>query len=77
MDNWLILKSVFSKTKSIKNQKMSNQITTKQGENYAQKYFGITATATILPGFEDFNFKLKTKNDEIYILKISRDNSNI
>jgi len=59
---------------------MSNQnkqITTKQAENYTQKYFGITAIATILPGFEDFNFKLKTKNDETYILKISRDNSNV
>ncbi|MFT6935790.1 MAG: 4-aminobutyrate aminotransferase-like enzyme/Ser/Thr protein kinase RdoA (MazF antagonist) [Saprospiraceae bacterium] len=61
--------------KPINQLKMTYQdllITTTEAENYAQKYFGITAKAKALPGFEDFNFRLKVDNGEMYILKISR-----
>lgn len=48
-------------------------ITTSEAESYAKQYYGIIATAKALPGFEDFNFRLKTDDNETYILKISRE----
>ena len=65
--------------KPINQPKMTYQdllITTTEAENYAQKYFGITAKAKALPGFEDFNFRLKVDNGEMYILKILPCNKN-
>ena len=52
-------------------------ITTQQAEDFAKKYYGIIATAKSLPGFEDFNFRLKTNDNKTYILKISRGNTNL
>lgn len=49
-------------------------ITTDEAAQFAKTYYGITATAKALPGFEDFNFKLQSNNNKTYILKISRDN---
>ena len=46
-------------------------LTQEEAETIAKKYYGITATATLLPGFEDINFKLQSDQDT-YLLKISR-----
>ncbi|MEZ4958280.1 MAG: aminotransferase class III-fold pyridoxal phosphate-dependent enzyme [Saprospiraceae bacterium] len=43
---------------------------TLQAENLAAKYFGLHAAATHLPGELDFNFLLKTQDDERFVLKV-------
>ncbi len=50
------------------------KITTKQAEKILFKLFNIKGTASSLPGELDFNFRIKIKNEEGYILKISRPN---
>lgn len=50
------------------------KITLKEAENIASKLYQISGVATALPGEIDFNFKIKTANNERYILKISRPN---
>ena len=47
-----------------------------QAENILLKVYGIHGTASKLPGESDFNFKIKIKNEEGYILKISRPEAN-
>lgn len=52
------------------NQKISNQ----QAENILFEVFNINGTASPLPGEVDFNFRIKTKTENGYILKVSRPN---
>jgi 4-aminobutyrate aminotransferase-like enzyme/Ser/Thr protein kinase RdoA (MazF antagonist) len=52
------------------NLKISNQ----QAEDILFKLFNIKGSASALPGYDDFNFKVKVNNGENYILKISRPN---
>ncbi|GGX11854.1 aminotransferase class III-fold pyridoxal phosphate-dependent enzyme [Aquimarina muelleri] len=48
------------------------QITTNQAEQILEQLYGIEGKALLLPGEIDFNFRIKIKNEEGYILKISR-----
>ncbi len=48
------------------------KITTQQAEDILFKLFNIKGKASELPGEVDFNFRIKIKNEEGYILKISR-----
>lgn len=50
------------------------KIITKQAEKILFKLFNIKGTASPLLGELDFNFRIKIKNEEGYILKISRPN---
>ena len=52
------------------------KITTQQAENILFKLFNIKGTASSLPGEVDFNFRIKIKKEEGYILKISRPDEN-
>ena len=47
-------------------------ISSKQAEGYAVEYFGIQGVAKPLPGDVDFNFYLKGKDKQEYVLKVSR-----
>lgn len=49
-------------------------ITTEEAVQFAKIYYGLTATAKTLPGFEDFNFRLQAEDNKTYILKVSRGN---
>ena len=48
------------------------KISVQQAEKLALTLFNIQGTATPLPGFIDFNFRIKVEGNEGYILKISR-----
>ncbi|MEO1259896.1 MAG: aminotransferase class III-fold pyridoxal phosphate-dependent enzyme [Bacteroidota bacterium] len=48
------------------------EITTLQAEALALRYYGLKVSAKKLPGFVDFNFYIKTKNNEAYTLKVTR-----
>lgn len=48
------------------------KITTKQAENITFELFKIKGKAFPLPGYEDFNFRIKVVNEDGYVLKISR-----
>ena len=48
------------------------KINIKQAENILLKVYGIHGIASKLPGYVDFNFRMKVKNNESFILKISR-----
>lgn len=54
------------------NLKISNQ----QAEDILYKLYKIKGNATALPGELDFNFRIKVKNAEGFILKVSRPNEN-
>jgi 4-aminobutyrate aminotransferase-like enzyme/Ser/Thr protein kinase RdoA (MazF antagonist) len=56
---------------------MQNFKSTSLAEQLAQEYFGISSAAKVLPGHEDFNFRLKSSDGKIFILKISRPNSDV
>tara|TARA_B100001250_G_scaffold141374_1_gene120956 strand:- start:9226 stop:12252 length:3027 start_codon:yes stop_codon:yes gene_type:complete len=51
-------------------------LSTKEVEKIVQKEYGITASASRLPGEIDINYKVSTKGSKEYILKISRPNAN-
>ncbi len=51
-------------------------ITTDQAEKILLKVYNIKGSATKLPGYVDFNFRIKIKNKEGFILKISRPDEN-
>lgn len=53
------------------------QVTTNQAEQILQQLFGIKGKASPLPGEIDFNFRIKTKHGDGYILKISRPDEHI
>ena len=53
------------------------KITTSQAENIVFDLFGVQGNALPLPGEIDFNFRIKIKNKEGYILKISRPNEDV
>ncbi len=48
------------------------QITPKQAESLALALFKVSGKATSLPGYIDFNFRIKVDGGDGYILKISR-----
>jgi 4-aminobutyrate aminotransferase-like enzyme/Ser/Thr protein kinase RdoA (MazF antagonist) len=48
------------------------KITTQQAENFTFELFNIKGKATTLPGYVDFNFRIKVVDEEGYVLKISR-----
>ena len=52
------------------------KISIQQAEEILFNQYNIKGTASILPGEVDFNFRIKTKDSEGYILKISRPNEN-
>ncbi len=52
------------------------KISTQQAEEFLFKLYGIKGIASSLPGYVDFNFRIKTANKEGYILKISRPEEN-
>jgi len=52
------------------------KISAKEAENILFQLYHIKGEISELPGEIDFNFRIKTKNDEGYILKISRPNEN-
>lgn len=47
-----------------------------KAEKILLEVYGIEGTASPLPGYVDFNFKIKTKEEERFVLKISRPNEN-
>lgn len=53
------------------------KVTTKQAEKILSELYQIEGTASELPGEVDFNFRIKTSNNDGYILKISRPNEDI
>ncbi len=52
------------------------KITPQQAESITQELFNISGNATSLPGYIDFNFRIKVNDGEGYILKISRPDEN-
>jgi 4-aminobutyrate aminotransferase-like enzyme/Ser/Thr protein kinase RdoA (MazF antagonist) len=53
------------------------KIETNQAEKILFELYGIKGKASHLPGYVDFNFRIKIENAEGYILKISRPDENI
>ena len=51
-------------------------ITKEQAENILLKSYGIHGIASKLPGYVDFNFRIKVKNNDCFVLKISRPEEN-
>ena len=47
------------------------QLSTKRAENILFEHFDIKGTASKLPGEIDINFRIKIKNEDGYVLKIS------
>lgn len=45
-----------------------------QAEHILLSLYGLTGTASELPGYEDFNFRVKVNNGNVFVLKISRPN---
>lgn len=54
----------------------SIKITSKQAEEILFKLFNIKGKASLLPGYVDFNFRIKIEGEEGFILKISRPDEN-
>ena len=52
------------------------KITSKQAEKILFELYHIKGKASSLPGYVDFNFRMKVENKEGYILKISRPDEN-
>lgn len=52
------------------------KIEPRQAENILFELYGIKGNASTLPGYVDFNFRIKIENEEGYILKISRPEEN-
>jgi 4-aminobutyrate aminotransferase-like enzyme/Ser/Thr protein kinase RdoA (MazF antagonist) len=52
------------------------KITTSQAENILFDLYGIKGSASKLPGYVDFNFRIKIEKNEGFILKISRPEEN-
>ncbi len=52
------------------------KISTKQAEKILFELFNIKGKASSLPGYVDFNFRMKVENNEGFILKISRPEEN-
>ncbi len=50
------------------------KISIQQAEEILFKLFNIKGTASALPGYEDYNFRMKVNNENAFILKISRPN---
>ncbi|MDG1508868.1 MAG: hypothetical protein P8Q53_03715, partial [Flavobacteriaceae bacterium] len=48
------------------------KISTSEAEKILFDLYCIKGTASPLPGYVDFNFRIKIENEEGYILKISR-----
>jgi len=53
------------------------KISTHQAEEILYNSYRIKGTAIRLPGYVDYNFKIKTENGDCYILKISRPNADV
>ena len=51
-------------------------ISNQQAENLLFEQYKIKGTAYPLPGYEDYNFRIKINKKDSYVLKISRDNVN-
>ena len=51
---------------------LNKEITTQEAENLLYELYGIRGKADKLPGYADYNFKIKVANKNSYILKISR-----
>ena len=54
----------------------NNQISIKEAEDVLYHTYGISGTASKLPGYADYNFRIKVENKNAYILKISRPDAN-
>ena len=52
------------------------KIRPEQAEKILFELYGIKGNASSLPGYVDFNFRIKIDNEEGYILKISRPEEN-
>ena len=52
------------------------KITPQQAEKILLELYNIKGKASSLPGYVDFNFRIKIKNEDGYILKISRPTAN-
>ncbi|WP_373516287.1 aminotransferase class III-fold pyridoxal phosphate-dependent enzyme [Pricia sp.] len=53
------------------------KITPQQAESLIQELFDVSGKATPLPGYLDFNFRIKVDDGEGYILKISRPDEDV
>jgi 4-aminobutyrate aminotransferase-like enzyme/Ser/Thr protein kinase RdoA (MazF antagonist) len=52
------------------------RISAEQAESLAQEHFNVSGKASPLPGYIDFNFRIKVDNGDGYVLKISRPDEN-
>ena len=52
------------------------KISTQEAENILFERYNIKGSAFPLPGYEDYNFRIKVNNKDEYVLKISRQNAN-
>ena len=52
------------------------KITSLQAEKILFKLYKVKGKASTLPGYVDFNFRIKIENEEGYILKVSRPDEN-
>ena len=52
------------------------KISIERAEEILFEIYGIKGKASSLPGYVDFNFRIKIENEEGYILKISRPDEN-
>ena len=50
----------------------NNQISIKEAEDVLYNTYNIKGTASKLPGYADYNFRIKVEDENAYILKISR-----
>jgi len=50
------------------------EISENQAEHILLSLYDLTGTASALPGYEDFNFRVNVNNGNVFILKISRPN---
>ena len=52
------------------------KISIQEAEKILFEQYNIKGTAHPLPGYEDYNFRIKVDNEDGYVLKISRQNVN-
>lgn len=55
---------------------LDTKISTQEAEKILFEHYNIKGKAYELPGYTDFNFRIKVENENSYVLKISRKNSN-
>lgn len=51
---------------------LDTKISTQEAEKILFEHYNIKGKAYELPGYTDFNFRIKVENENSYVLKISR-----